>query len=177
MSVMAETATLVNRVEKSGLIVIDLDDFRNIEPIEVFDLKIYLVNELVLMEKPFREALQNIDWNNFSGKPVAVTCSADALIPMWAFMLVATNLQPHAKKILFGDSNKVQEQLLLHNIQAMDVGKYSGERVILKGCGKNPIPAEAYFLASKLLMPVVKSLMYGEPCSTVPVYKKTTNDE
>jgi hypothetical protein len=174
---MAETATLINRVEKSGLIVIDLDDFRHKEPIEIFDLKNYLVNEMVLMEKPFREALQNIDWNNYSGKTVAVTCSADALIPMWAFMLVATNLQPHAKKIVFGTEQQAREQLLLQNIEAMDAGKYSGERVILKGCGKNPIPPEAYFVASKLLMPVVKSLMYGEPCSTVPVYKKPTTDE
>jgi hypothetical protein len=174
---METTETLVNKVEKSGLIVIDLNDFRYNEPIEVFDLKNYLYNGLVLMEKHFREALQKTDWHAYAGKAVAVTCSADALIPMWAFMLVAVKLRPHAKDILFGNKESAAEQLLLKNIEAIDVNKYAGERVILKGCGKNPIPAEAYFLASKLLMPVVASLMYGEPCSTVPVYKKTVSNE
>lgn len=168
---------LVNKVEKSGLIVIDLDEFRFKGPIEEFDLKPLLIRESMFMEQPFRQALKQISWNNYQDKTVTVTCSADALIPMWAYMLVASYLQPVAQQVLFGNKEDALRQLMLQNIRSMQTDKYHNERVILKGCGKQPIPAEAYFLASLLLLPVVKSLMYGEPCSTVPVFKKKEADD
>jgi hypothetical protein len=174
---MKTESTLVNRVEKSGLLTLDLEEYWSKQPVTVFDLKPYLVKELVLMEKPFRETLQNINWNDYKGKAVTVTCSADALIPMWAYMLVASKLQPVAKQVLFGTIKEAQEKILLENISSIDVKQFEGAKVVVKGCGKNPVPAEAYLLASNLLLPVVKSLMFGEACSTVPVYKKSQSDE
>lgn len=171
---METVSPLVNKVANSGLITIDLEEYWNQEPIVLFDLKNYLVKELVLMEKPFREALQEIDWQQYEQKHVAITCTNDALIPMWAYMLVATKAQPFAKSILFGNLKEASEQLLLKNIeQALAPEKFIDAKVILKGCGKNPVPPAAYTLASKLLSSVVKSLMFGEACSSVPVYKKT----
>ncbi len=170
---MEKQETLVNKIAQSGLITIDLEDYWGNETIVEFDLKKYLVKELVLMEKPFREALQQIDWNSYQNKTVALHCSADALIPMWAYMLVASYLSRQQANIFFGNITETAEELLLKNIEnALQQNDYQEAKVILKGCGKKPVPASAYILASKLLMPAVKSLMFGEPCSTVPVYKK-----
>jgi hypothetical protein len=171
---MKTESQLINRVEQSELITLDLEMFWIIV---VFDLKNYLVKELVLMEKPFREALNNIDWKAYSYKIVAVTCSVDALIPMWAYMLVAAKLKPVAKEVIFGSAADAEHKMLLQNIASINPEEYKGTKVIIKGCGKKPVSAEAYMVASNLLLPVVKSLMFGEPCSTVPVYKKTNADE
>lgn len=170
---MKKNETLINKVSQSGLITLDLEDFWSNEPIELFDLKPYLVKELVLMEKPFREALQQLNWNGYTNKNVAIFCSADALIPMWAYMLVTTYLSKQSANVFFGNLKEVEEKVLLKNIElAINSKNYTDAKVILKGCGKKPVPASAYILASKLLLPQVKSLMFGEPCSTVPVFKK-----
>lgn len=170
---MDSTNTLVNKVAQSSLITIDLEDYWATEPIVVFDLKPYLIKELVLMEKPFREALQQVDWSVYANKNIALHCSANALIPMWAYMLVVSYLSKQNVHIFFGKSEVVEEKILLKNIeQAIAEKDYTDAKVILKGCGKRPVPASAYILASELLLPKVKSLMFGEPCSTVPVYKK-----
>lgn len=163
---------IANRVDASGLITLDLKDFYPSEPIKVFDIKDYLFRGLIIREKDFRETLKNINWLEFEKADVAVTCSADAIIPVWAYMLVATYLQPVAGKIVLGDEQKMIETVLLENIGKINTNEYKDKRVVIKGCGDVQIPAGAYLKITALLQPHVKSIMYGEPCSTVPVYKK-----
>jgi hypothetical protein len=170
---MSKENTLVNKIAQSGLITIDLEDYWGNESIMPFDLKHYLVRELVLMEKPFREVLQQYNWEQYENKIVALYCSADALIPMWAYMLVTSYLKKVKAKVIFGNLEQVAEKILLQQIgEKIIPAEFAEAKVILKGCGKRPVPEAAYILASELLLPVVKSLMFGEPCSTVPIYKK-----
>lgn len=163
---------ILNKVAESGLITIDLEDYYPKEEIVVFDLKPYLFMELILKEKEFRASLQTVDWSQFKDKTVAVTCTADAIIPVWAYMLVASSLEPSAKEIVFGDSEEALKQSFLKNIRSINVNEYDDKRIVIKGCGDKPIGEFAYLEITKLLRPLVKSIMYGEPCSTVPVYKK-----
>ena len=163
---------LINRVSESALITIDLADYYPNNEIAVFDLKDFLFMGLILKEKDFRESLKNLDLVPYQGKAVAVTCSADAVIPMWAYMLVASYLQPVAASVSFGNEASTREQLLLHNLDRLPVQEYCDKRVVIKGCGDLPIGESAYLKATALLRPVVKSIMYGEPCSTVPIFKK-----
>jgi len=128
--------------------------------------------ELILKEKDFRAALQQFDWTVYQDKVVAVTCSADAIIPMWAYMLIASYLQPVAKEIIFGDRETAIRQLFIQNIRAIPAAEYTDQRVVVKGCGDIPIGEFAYLEITNKLRPVAKSIMYGEPCSTVPIYKK-----
>ena len=166
------TEEIINKVAQSPLITLDLEAYYPREKIAVFDLKSYLFMELILKEKDFREALQKTDWTQYKDMIVGVTCSADAVIPVWAYMLVATYLEPVAKDVVMGDEKKVIEYLLLRKLQAIDIKEYTDKRVVIKGCGDTPIGEFAYMEITKRLRPVVKSMMYGEPCSTVPVYKK-----
>lgn len=138
----------------------------------VFDMKDHLFMGLILKEKDFREALKNMDWEQYRDKNVALTCSADAIIPVWAYMLAATYLQPYAREIVMGDEKELHRQLFLKNIDALNTADYADKRVVIKGCGETPIGDFVYMELTKKLRPVVKSIMYGEPCSTVPVYKK-----
>jgi len=170
---MMKTAEIiVNRIEASGLITLNLEDFYPKEPIKVFDIKEYLFRGLIIKEKDFREALKNTNWNEFENSNVAVTCSTDAIIPVWAYMLIATYLQPFAKNIVLGNQEKLIETLLLNNINTLNTKDYTDKRVVIKGCGEIKIPDSAYLKITALLQPHVKSIMYGEPCSTVPVYKR-----
>ncbi len=169
---MIEDNPLVNRVDESGIVTLDIAGLLPTEVVEEFDLKRFLVKELVLMEKHFREEMKKIDWSVYRNKAVAVFCSNDAIIPMWAYMLVASYLEPHAKSIFYGSRKKAEADLLARNIEALDVSAYAGARVVIKGCGDQPLPPDAYIFITKKLQPVVQSLMYGEPCSTVPVYKR-----
>lgn len=162
---------IINRVAESGIITINLEDYYPKEPIAVFDLKPWLFRELILKEKEFREALKNADWEQYRNKYVALTNTADAIIPMWAYMLVTSYLQPIAKEVVFGDENNLTETLLLRKIQQIEGSKYEGKRIVIKGCGDIAIPEAAYVAITNKLKPVVKSLMFGEACSTVPVYK------
>ncbi len=164
---------IVNKVAASSLVTISLEDFLPEEDaLIVFDLKPFLFREMILREKDFREALPAHDWNRYEGKHVAITCSADAIIPMWAYMLVASMLQPIAASVFSGDINALRQHLLLQNIAALNAGDYLDQRIVIKGCGNRPVPEGAFIAITNCLRPVVKSIMYGEPCSTVPVYKQ-----
>lgn len=163
---------IINKVAESGIITINLEDFLAKEEIVIFDIKPLLFRELILKEKDFRELLKNTDWQAYNGKVVGITNTADAIIPMWAYMLVASYLQPFAKNVLFGDEATVKQTLLLENIENINAGDYEEKRIVIKGCGDIALPEAAYVAITGKLRPVVKSLMFGEPCSTVPVYKK-----
>ena len=163
---------LFNRVNESALVTLNLEDYYPKDEVAVFDMKDYLFMGLILKEKDFREALKNLHLAPFSGKAGAVTCSADAVIPVWAYMLVASVLQPVAKEVLFGTEAEIKKQLLLNSIAALPVDEFTDKRIVIKGCGDLPIGEAAYLQATKLLRPVAKSIMYGEPCSTVPIFKK-----
>ncbi|HVV05092.1 MAG TPA: DUF2480 family protein [Puia sp.] len=163
---------IINKVALSGLLTLDLEDYYPREEIVLFDLKPYLFMEKILREKDFRAALQQLDWTLFRDKIVAVTCSVDAIIPLWAYMLVAVNLQPFARDIVMGDEKTALQQTFLARIAAIDIQEFADKRVIVKGCGDLSVGGFAYLEVAKRLRPVVKSIMYGEACSNVPVYKK-----
>ena len=169
---MEKEAIILNRVEASGLITIDLEEFYPKEPVKVFDLKDYLFRGLIIKEKEYREALKNTDWQPFENSNVAVTCSADVIIPVWAYMLAATYLQPVAKNVVLGNEQNLIETIITKNINAVNTEAFADKRIVVKGCGDVKIPDSAYLTITTLLQPFVKSIMYGEPCSTVPVYKK-----
>jgi hypothetical protein len=162
----------VNKVAQSGIITLNLEDFLPAEVI-TFDLKDHLFMGLILKEKDFREALKNLDWNAYQDKNVAVTCSVDAIIPVWAYMLVATYLQPVAKNVYVGTAAEMTKHLFLLNLNLnLNLNDLAEQRIVVKGCGEVPIGEYAYAEVTRLLRPVAKSIMYGEPCSTVPIYKK-----
>ena len=163
---------IVNKVAQSGLITIDLEDFYIPGERMLFDMKDWLFQELILKEKNFREKLKEHDWNVYSGKFVAITCSADAVVPTWAFMLVATQLKPVVKKLSFGDLHKLEEELFDEEISKLNIADFSDKKIVIKGCSKIEVPVSAFVNLTAKLRPVVKSIMYGEPCSTVPVYKR-----
>jgi hypothetical protein len=163
---------IINKVAESALTTIDLEEYYPKDETAVFDLKDHLFMGLILKEKDFRAALQNMDWEQYRNKNVAITCSADAIIPMWAYMLVATNLQPVAKEVVFGNEQHLQQTLLLKNLYGLKGEDYRDKRVVVKGCGDVPVPEAAYVEITNKLRPYVKSIMYGEPCSTVPIFKK-----
>ena len=163
---------MTNKVSESGIITLNLEDYYPREEIMLFDLKDYLFMGLILKEKDFREALKNLDLAPYTNKNIALTCTADAVIPMWAYMLVSSYLQPVAKEVVFGNIDFLQQTLFLKNIAAINTSNYADKRVVIKGCGDLPVSETAYVAITQLLRPVVKSIMYGEPCSTVPIYKK-----
>lgn len=165
--------TIVNKVAQSGLITLNLESFLPDEnEMVVFDLKPFLFKEMILREKDFREALPLHDWNQYAGKQVALSCSADAIIPVWAYMLATTYLQPVAQSVFNGTSEDLKEYLLLENIYNLPVEQYTDQRIVIKGCGDVQIPESAFIAITAKLQPVARSIMYGEPCSTVPVWKK-----
>lgn len=172
---MAEV--IINKVAESGLISFDLEKYYPTSTRMVFDLKDHLFMGLILKEKDFRAALLQTDWNNYKDADVAITCSADAIIPMWAYMLVASYLEPVAKTVVFGTEQELINTILLKNIDGIDVTEFTDQRVVVKGCGDIAIPEAAYVAITNKLRPVAKSIMYGEPCSTVPIFKKQKNKE
>lgn len=163
---------LINKVAQSGLITLDLEEFFPKDEIVELDLKDFLFRGLILKEIEFREALKQHDWSVYINKITAVFCSTDAILPQWSFMLVASYLSPQTDKIYFGTKENVEYNLFLQNIKEADENKYKDERVIIKGCGTKTVTGQAYLEITKKLQPVVKSLMFGEACSTVPIYKK-----
>jgi hypothetical protein len=163
---------IVNRVAESAITTIDLEDFYPKGEIAVFDLKDYLFMGLILKEKDFRTALQNLDWEQYRDKYVAITCSADAIIPMWANMLVASNLEPVAREVFYGSEKDLVHAILNRKIAEINGADFADKRVVVKGCGEVAIPETAYVNITAKLRPHVKSIMYGEPCSTVPIYKR-----
>ncbi len=162
-----------NKIKKSGLITLDLEKFLpSLEGVEHFDITPYLFQGLILKEKDFRAQLKEIDWEKYRDHKVLVYCSTDAIIPDWAYMLVAAYLMPVTSDIHFGDDKSYMQKVYCENIKLLDNKEFEDQRVIIKGCGSPYLGAYAYFEISKKLLPVVRSLMYGEPCSTVPVYKR-----
>lgn len=163
---------IVNKVAQSGLITLDLENYLPQGEVATFDLKEHLFMGLILKEKDFREALKNMDWSVYRDKYVTVTCSVDAIIPVWAYMLVANYLQPFAKDVYVGSEDEMKKHLFLKNLASIHIEEFRDQRVVVKGCGEIPIDNYAYAEVTRLLTPVAKSIMYGEPCSTVPIYKK-----
>jgi hypothetical protein len=161
----------VNKVAESGIVTLDLETWYPRGETVVFDLKGFLFMEMILKEKDLREAFKALDWSVYQDKYVALTCSVDAIIPVWAWMLAASYLQPYAKEIVMGDEKELHRAIFLKNLQAINVTDFIGKRVVVKGCGETPIGDFAYMEITKMLRPVAQSIMYGEPCSTVPVFK------
>jgi Protein of unknown function (DUF2480) len=164
---------IINKVTESSLVEIDLEKFYPHEEVVLFDVKDYLFMGLILKEKDFREALKTLNLEAYKNKYVAVTCTADAIIPVWAYMLIAAYLQPIATDVYFGDVVTLHRTLFLNNIHKINVQQFDDKRVVVKGCGELPVGEFAYLEIAKMLRPVAKSIMYGEPCSTVPIFKKS----
>jgi hypothetical protein len=163
---------IVNRVANSSIVTVDLADYFPEFPIAEFDLKDWLFMGLILKEKDFRERLETFDWNQYQGQAVTVYCSADAIIPFWAFMLIATKLKPIALDIAYGNREQYLSAYYQRAIHKLNPQDFTDKRVVIKGCGDKPVPVSAYMGITQLVQPNAKSIMYGEPCSTVPVYKK-----
>lgn len=163
---------ILNKVANSGLINLDLEDFYPDGPRVVFDLKNWLYEELILKEKDFRQNLKAHDWSQYQDQYVAITCTADAIVPSWAYILVATYLQPVAKRVIHGSLKELDQILYTEIITNLPIEEYIDGRVIVKGCSRKPVPDTAYIQLVEKLQPVVNSIMFGEACSTVPLYKK-----
>lgn len=163
---------IINRVANSPLVTIDLEDLYPEGNRMIFDLKDFLWEELILKEKDFRENLKNHDWTQYQDAYVAMDCSTDAIIPSWAFLLVATYLQPHAKRIVKGNLADLETSLYQDLISQMDISAYENKKIIVKGCSRKPVPDAAYIQLIEKIQPHIQSLMYGEACSTVPLMKK-----
>lgn len=162
---------IVNRVAQSQLITINLEDFY-VEGERVFiDIAANLFEGLILREKDFREFLKGHDWSNYKDKHVAISCSTDAIIPTWAYMLLAVKLEPYAKTLVYGDLSKLEEELFKNRIKEIKPKAYKDKKIVIKGCSKVKVPDAIYVEVTRMLRPFVSSLMYGEPCSTVPIYK------
>jgi hypothetical protein len=162
----------VNKVAQSGLITLDPAEFYQTGERVIYDIAPNLFMGLMLREKDFREFVKTNDWTQYQGKNVGIICSADAIVPAWAYMLLANRMSPYAKEIVFGNEEILETILFTKAIEKMDVEQYRDQRMVIKGCGDIPVPVSAYVALTEKLTPVVKSLMFGEPCSTVPLYKR-----
>ncbi|MDI9868314.1 MULTISPECIES: DUF2480 family protein [Flectobacillus] len=163
---------IINKVASSGLVTLDLEDYYHQGERVIYDLKDNLFMGMILKEKDFREFLKNHDWSIYEGKNVAVICSEDAIIPTWAYMLLALKLSPFANAVVYGNLEQLEDKLYFDAIAKINPLDYADARVVVKGCSKVPVPTSAYVEITQKLMPHAKSLMFGEPCSTVPLYKK-----
>lgn len=170
---METTQPIENRVAASGLITIDLETFFPAkESLVYIDLKDYLYRELILREDEFRNKVEHTSWDQYRDKYVAIYCSTGAIIPMWAYMILASSLAPFSKTVAAVDASRAEAYFLMQNISSMDTAPLHDKRVLVKGCGDKKIPEAAFVLIAEKLRPVVRSLMYGEACSNVPVFKK-----
>ena len=163
---------IINKVASSGLVSLDLEDFYDKGERVIYDLKDNLFMGLILKEKDFREFLKMHNWQQYEGKNVAILCSEDAIVPTWAYMLLAIQLEPFAKMVVFGDLKDLENKLFQEALTKINAKDFAGKRVVVKGCSKVPVPTSAYVEITRILKPHVQSLMFGEPCSTVPLYKK-----
>lgn len=162
----------VNRVANSGLVTFNLEDFIHPGERVVYDIKENLFHGLMLREKDFREFIKTHDWTQYDGQNVAIICSADAIVPTWAYMLLASKLQNHAHRYAFGSLEALEQELFQEAIAGVDVEQFRDAKLVVKGCGEKPVPTYAYVAIMQKLLPVAASIMYGEPCSTVPLYKR-----
>lgn len=163
---------IINRVANSKLVTIDLEDFYPEGKRVLFDIKDWLFEGFVLREKDFRHQVSEFDWSQYQDCYIALTCSTDAIIPGWAYMLLSINLEPYTKKVIVGDLEQLETSIYQDIINNLDVSAHEGKPIIVKGCSNKPVPQNAYIMLSNKLKTVAKSIMYGEACSSVPLYKK-----
>jgi hypothetical protein len=166
-----ENETL-NRVSSSSLVTFDLEELYTPGERILFDIKSLLFQELILREKDFRDFIKSHDWSQYANKHVAITCSADAVIPTWAYMLLTVSLQPYASSVIFGSLLDLETTLFKNALDKIEWEKFSNSKVVIKGCSKVEVPISSYVEVTNRLRPVASSIMFGEPCSTVPVFKK-----
>lgn len=169
---MEEDNIIENKIANSGLITLDLADYYPKGERKLIDIAPWLFEGIMLREKDFRQSVKNHDWSQYQDCYVAVFCSEDAIIPQWAYMLLSSALAPYAKKVVFGTREQLESILMDSAIQSLDLSELEDKRVIIKGCGDLPIPPHAYVSVVSKLQPIAKSIMFGEACSTVPIYKK-----
>lgn len=167
---------IVNKVAQSGLLSIDLAEIYPAGERIFYDIKENLFQGLMLREKDFREFIKEHNWESYQGKHIAIGCSADAIVPTWAYMLLANKMAPYAETVVFGDLETLETILFERQVSKIDLEKYRDQRVVVKGCGEIHIPDSAYVDITVKLTSVAKSIMYGEPCSTVPIFKRKNPD-
>lgn len=163
---------IVNRVAKSPLITIDLEEFYPDGKRILFDIKDWLFEGIILKEKDFRASVRNHDWSQYRDAYVALTCSEDAIIPSWAYLLLSTELTPYAQKVVVGDLELLETVIFQEVIQGLDISEFENKPIIIKGCADKPIPPSAFSFLIDRIQPIAKNVMYGEACSTVPLYKR-----
>jgi len=166
---------IVNKVANSALVTFDLEHYYQPGERVVLDIKGQLYQELILKEKDFRDFIRQHDWTAYQNKYVAITCTADAIVPTWAFMLVSIALQPYAKQVVFGTLEELETAIFKKSLEKVDWAAFQNAKVVVKGCSKVDVPVGIYVEATNNLRPYAASIMFGEPCSTVPLYKKTKN--
>lgn len=164
--------TFVNKVANSGLLTLNLEEYFHRGERLVYDIKDNLFSGLMLKEQDFRAFIKAHDWQAYQGKNIAITCSADAIVPTWAYMLLANKFKPYANEVVFGNLETLETVLYLKALNKIDLTSFNNERVVIKGCADIDVPIAAYVEITNLLTPIVKSIMYGEPCSTVPIFKR-----
>jgi len=167
-----EEGPIINRVANSGLITLNLEEYYPTNQIEQFDLKDHLFKELILKEKDFRATVKEWDWSQYQDKTLLIFCSTDAIIPVWAYMLVAASAGPFASNIYQGSQSEFLNHHYMQVLAAGDYKQYQGKRIVIKGCSNKPVPPAAYAELTRRLKPFAQSVMYGEPCSTVPIFKR-----
>ncbi len=163
---------IINRVANSKLVVVNLEDYYPKGQRTVFDIKDWLFQELVLREKDFRAHVNEHDWSQYQDHYVALTCTSDAIVPAWAFMLLTMHLQPYAKTIVVGSLEQLETSIYQEVIQNIETDAFVDQPLIIKGCTNKPVPANAYIMLSQKLKPLARSIMYGEACSSVPLFKR-----
>jgi hypothetical protein len=169
---MKDEEPIINRVAQSQVLrLVDLEEYFPTNDLVGFDLQPYLFHGLILKEKEFRESLKNIEWSSYKDKAVYINCSADTIIPVWAHMLVATYLKDNASYIVLGNREKLIEQMMVDKLKNIDIEEFRAKKVLVKGCSDKPVPESIYVEVARILLPVVSSLMYGEACSNVPLFR------
>jgi len=163
---------IINRIANSKLMTFDLEEIYPKGERISFDISQWLVEGIVLRESEFREKAKQYDWSQYENKYVALFCSTDAIVPGWAYLLISLHLSPFAKKVTVGNLEELESILFTELLQNIDFSEYENKPVIIKGCAHKPIPQNAYVLLAQKLQPIAKSIMYGEACSSVPLYKK-----
>jgi hypothetical protein len=163
---------IINKVSNSQLITFDLEELYTPGERVLFDIKNFLFQDIILKEKEFRDSIKSHDWSQYKEKHVAIICSVDAIIPTWSFMLVSIALQPYAKRVVFGSLSELESQLFYEKLSGIDWEKYRDKKMIIKGCSKVEVPLSAYVEVTNRLRLLATSIMFGEPCSTVPLFKK-----
>lgn len=170
---MEEQLEIENKVLNSGLITFDLENLYHSGERIPFDIKPLLYREMIVKEKDFREYIKTHDWSQYQGKNIAFICTSDALVPTWAYMLLAKAIQPYANRYVFGDFQLLESILFYDAISKINMEEFKDKRVIVKGCSDKNVPVSAYVEITNKLLPLVKSIMYGEACSNVPIFKRT----